>query len=198
MRKIFTCLLSGILFESCLNSASQPSKKELQPLEVSDKLNPDTLDSLVNKKSQGGKKVGFWIEENGHRELYYLDGKRHGIYKSYFPKNNRLEALGQYDNGEPTGLWYYFDESGKILMTEVIRSHRNVTAVRNQHQELLKPKFESYVKIFGENGAVREEGTALYDEDLQIDFYKFGVWKYYDPSGNFVRSEIYKEGKLAE
>jgi len=56
--------------------------------------------------------------------------------------------------------------------------------------------FKSYIKVYHKNGLLAEEGLGLYDESVQIDFYMFGTWKYYDETGKLTREENYKEGKI--
>ena len=63
-------------------------------------------------------KNGLVKEEDGLKEVYYINGKKNGIFKSYYKLNGKLEAIGFYENNNAVGTWYYFDEKSQILMIE--------------------------------------------------------------------------------
>jgi antitoxin component YwqK of YwqJK toxin-antitoxin module len=52
------------------------------------------------------------------------------------------------------------------------------------------------VKLYHDNGLISSEGVAIYEESVQFDFYRFGLWRFYDEQGNLLRTENYPEGKL--
>lgn len=45
-------------------------------------------------------------------ETNYKNGQRNGIYKRY--ENDELRVFGEYTNGEPSGIWFYFTPSGVL------------------------------------------------------------------------------------
>lgn len=60
-----------------------------------------------------GLKDGPWtLVINDHREEgAYLEGRRNGIWRSYYLSTGKLRFKGRYENGEPSGTheWYYPD-----------------------------------------------------------------------------------------
>jgi antitoxin component YwqK of YwqJK toxin-antitoxin module len=156
-----------------------------------------TKDTTINQTDRQGRKQGLWIEDNGLKEVYYLNGKKNGVHKSYFKKTGKLEALGWYEQDKPTGNWYYFDETSRLFLSEQILSENKKLKVKNDEGNFILMPFQSYVKLYHKNGLVAKEGTALYDEDVLIDFYMHGNWKYYDEAGKLIKEENYPEGKAA-
>jgi antitoxin component YwqK of YwqJK toxin-antitoxin module len=152
-----------------------------------DKVNPC---SDCNLTDTSGKKYGLWIEDNGLREVYYNNGLRHGVYRSYSRKGKKLSAFGQFTTGAKSGTWYYFDETSKIIMVERdIQS--NKIEVKRDDGKTIVPKFRSFVSFYHPNGSVREEGLALYNEDIEIDFFKSGLWKKFDEKGKVTESKTH-------
>ena len=143
----------------------------------------------INLLNSNGQKIGLWIENNGLNEVYYKDGKRNGIFKSYYRKNGRLSGFGEYLNGNRTGTWYYFNENSQIVMIESEISNNVDLQILRDDGELVTPEFKSFVSLYYPNGVIKEQGIAFYNEDIEIDFYKYGTWKYYDQSGNLLKTE---------
>ena len=46
---------------------------------------------------------------------YYLNGRKSGIYKAFYP-NGKLLEFGVYGNGVRHGEWTWYNDSGEILM----------------------------------------------------------------------------------
>jgi len=110
-------------------------EKEIEP--VSDE--PTTVSSTGIKAgeyfeyySSGGIKIkgfhnskllreGLWISyyEDGTKwsESYYRDGKREGHSLTFFP-NGEIRYVGEYTNDKKTGVWSFYDETGKLLKEE--------------------------------------------------------------------------------
>jgi len=70
---------------------------------------------------QDGKKHGVWEAHypNGFQwsEHFYQNGLQTGDYKTWHP-NGQLAIEGAYDeNGQPTGIWTFSDETGQIQQT---------------------------------------------------------------------------------
>jgi antitoxin component YwqK of YwqJK toxin-antitoxin module len=145
--------------------------------------------SKINLIDSNGQKIGLWIENDGLIEVYYKDDERNGIFKSYYRKNGKLEAFGEYTNGKRAGIWYYFNEIGQYYMIECDISDNNELQIRRDDGENITPKFKSFISLYYPNGALKEEGIALYNEDIEIDFFKYGTWKYYDTYGELLKTE---------
>lgn len=145
--------------------------------------------SIINSVDNAGQKIGLWVENDGLIEAYYRDGELEGIFKSYYRKNGKLGVFGEYTNGDRTGTWYYFNETGQIYMIECeISKNVNLQVLRDDG-ELITPEFKSFLSFYYPNGNIKEEGVVLFDEDIEIDFFKYGTWKYYDQEGNLLKVE---------
>jgi antitoxin component YwqK of YwqJK toxin-antitoxin module len=142
-----------------------------------------------NQKNAQGKKTGLWIEDNGLREVYYKNNKRDGLYKTYSRKTGKLSALGEYKNGDKSGTWFYFNEKSQLIMIEKELSLNTENSVKRDDGVKITPKFKSYIIFYYTTGNIKEEGVALYDEDIEIDFFKSGQWKYYDKEGKLIKTE---------
>lgn len=80
----------------------------------------DTLKTpLVNQKDKQGRRQGLWIERDGLREIYYRDGLKDGVAKTYFVKTGKLEVLGiEFGDFFRLGPWKYYNEEGKLIKEE--------------------------------------------------------------------------------
>lgn len=73
---------------------------------------------------------------NWRTEIYYMNGKRNGIYKKYVDQTNSTEGIfglrvfGRYEDGMPVGTWYFFDGQGQ-LDYEISNIHRNTDLLYN-------------------------------------------------------------------
>jgi len=108
--KLFYISIWSLLFGSgsALSSSAQEQKQALSETNKIKKEN--ILDLTLNQNDGQAKKNGFWIEENGLKEVYYLHGKKNGVYKSYFKKTKKLEKM------------IYQKGFGTILMKQVVYS----------------------------------------------------------------------------
>ena len=147
--------------------------------------------SDCNQSDSHGKKYGLWIENKGNTYCYYKDNERNGTLISYSRKTGKVNCIGEYSNGKPAGKWYYFDESDHLLFTqENIQSNKSVKRKRDDGAAII-PEFISFVKNYFQNGVMKSEGQVLYDDDIEIDYYETGSWKYYDESGKLVKTETF-------
>ena len=152
---------------------------------------------VPNQSDSLGRKQGLWIEEDGLKEVYYLDGVKDGIYRAYYKKNHRLESFGEFSKGTPSGTWYYFDETGYLILSQRQIQANSSLKVKRDDGQFIVPRLKSHVRIYHKNGQLCREGIALFDEDIQVDYFMFGSWKYYDSEGKLLSEEHYKEGKVA-
>jgi len=189
-------------FIGCNASPSNANGQEQIPSDSikvkQERTQQQTKDTSINKKDSQGKKQGLWIEDNGLKEIYYLNGLKNGVYKSYFQKTGKLEALGWYEQDKSTGNWCYFDEASRLFIVENKLGSNKEIKVRNDEGTFILLPFKSFVKVYHKNGVLAKEGLALYDEDIEIDFYMHAIWKYYDEAGKLIREENYKEGRIAD
>lgn len=91
-----------------------------------------------------------------------------------------MEAIGFYEDDKPVGSWYYFNQAGQILMIEEKKGINKDKQVKGDDGVLIKPKYMSYLKQYDpKTGLLKTEGVALYFEDIEIDYFKYGTWKEY-------------------
>ena len=123
------------------------------------------------------------------KHTIYKDGLKDGVFKVYNRKNEKLSGLGEFTDGEKSGTWYYFDETSHLILIEYdIKENINYTRLRDDGVEVT-PEFTSLVKFYYSNGYIKEEGRVLYSEDIEIDYYKTGIWKYYDETGKLIEGK---------
>ena len=90
----------------------------------------------------------------------------------------RDEVIGFYENNNPVDTWYYFGEKSQILMIEDKKGFNKDKQVKNEDGVSVRPKYESYLKSYNpQTGILKNEGIALYDGDIEIDYFKYGTWK---------------------
>jgi len=175
----FTLLVVGM----ALSSPIQPQTKNDIPAEA--------ICSECNLRNKEGKKVGFWIEDDGYRirENYYKDGVIHGIFRIYDRVHGRtfLGVFGEYKDGNPVGTWYNFGEYGNLVFTE-----REIRKEKVEYNGRLVPVFKSYAVFYYPSGIIKEEGTAQYDQSIWMNFLKRETWKYYDRSGKLIETKDHK------
>lgn len=147
----------------------------------------------VNQLNSKGQKEGYWIEDRGFDtiELYYKDGQKSGLFKSY-SKKGVLSAFGEYINGEITGIWYYFGDRGHLIMVQKDFSINADTIILENGRKYFYPR-KCYTISYYPNGIMEEEGILLWNDDPEMDdVQKYGEWKYYDETGSLVKTKQFK------
>ena len=162
-----------------------------------------------------GKRQGYWeeyyMEPEGQLKSKgkYKDGKKIEEWEYYFT-NNQLQQIGKYTkNGDATGLWKWYYESGKLLREENFRKGLE-DGMMHEYLE------EETIITEGEYIDGKKEGPWLYQhgDHKEVgnyrDDYKHGIWKYYHLTtgelsfeGNFIDGEpdgkhkfYYENGKI--
>ena len=136
-------------------------------------IQPNPIGDPINQKDSSNRKQGFWsyTEQRQHYEVYYKNDTLNGSYKAYY-QNKVLAGIGTYYKGREIGIWYSFNEIGRLYLE--VSKIKYTTRKINQK--------EAYVKTYYDNGNCKEEGYAKYD-DIEIDYEKIGVWKKYNKNG---------------
>jgi antitoxin component YwqK of YwqJK toxin-antitoxin module len=142
---------------------------------------------------------------------YYPDGKLERKFKGLAGGRYLMETY--YSTGllrskivyfrKDAIFWNEYYENGLVEYTEKYNSHF-LLLYRRSYSETGKPQtiFElaskrknTYShKEYYENGAVREEGAMVFNDDV-VDYKREGTWKIYDESGNLARLEEYIHGE---
>lgn len=140
----------------------------------------EVLYSAESCDRNGSQKNGLILEDYGLSEYYYKGGKKNGIFKSYFKRNRKLHILGFYKDDEPVGNWFFFNQEGGIYLIEHIKGANKSKEVRRADGVMVKPPFMSYRKEYdSKTGEVKREGLALFYENVEDGFYRYGYWKEY-------------------
>lgn len=201
-KSIAMLVIVSLLFDNCNAPSYDRNRQEETPTgtitNYQEQIQQQDKDTTINKKDSQERKQGLWIEDNGLKEVYYLNGLKNSVYKVYFAKTGKLEVLGWYQQDKPIGDWYYFDETSRLFMIEKPSGENKEIRVRNDEGAFILLPFKSYVKLYNKNGTIAKEGLALYDEDIQIEFYMYGDWKYYDETGKLIKEENFLQGKIAD
>ena len=71
----------------------------------------------INQLNINGKKDGLWIDSTKYRiyESYYRDGVLSGVSKKY-NSEGRLLTFGEYKEGKRSGKWFFFENTGYLVM----------------------------------------------------------------------------------
>ena len=106
------------------------------------------------------------------------DGHKHGRWVSYYGSDSTtVYSKGRYKHGEERGKWRYFYEDGTRAKKEIYR--RNQIKTTNYHP----------------NGKVRSSGQARLEDNPQaVEYFYFGDWKFYTPSGHLHKIVRYERG----
>ena len=150
------------------------------------KLKDMSPNEFINQTDKSGLRYGLWKDNLKGVLAYYKKGKLNGVFRVFSKKTGKLSCFGEYANGLRTGNWFYFNEDSQLVMIEKDISVNTDKIKKDDGKEII-PKFKSYVIIYYRNGSVKEEGTALYNEDIEMDFFKTGIWKYYDKKGLILK-----------
>ena len=143
---------------------------------------PDT-----NYIDSNNLKQGFWriCREKLCYDAYYVNDTLNGVFKTYY-QNKMISSFGLYNKGKMIGVWYYFDETGRLLMEVSQIESKGYVLKKDIDSTAYTTK--SFIKIFYLNGVCKEEGFAIYD-DVEIDFERIGKWEYYDEKGRTQKIE---------
>lgn len=152
----------------------------------------------VNQFDSEGLKLGPWIKEmswNNNEvieEAYYKHGIKHGVYMLH--ERGKLLYIGEYNNGEKTGVWYCFDMG--ILMGKIYDFHPNTDHwVYYYHDNGRKfkhyPKYQAYFIAYYPNGCKKQEGPCLFDESFEIDCFYLGRHVFYTEDEDVKEIRIY-------
>jgi len=147
----------------------------------------------VNQLNSKGQKEGFWKENLDYQitETYYHNGVKSGIFKA-FSKNKELSCLGEYHNGEITGIWYYFGDYGHIMMIQKNFQKNTYQTPAEHHAQGICP-YRCYCVGYYPNGNKESEGILLWNISPESDFtFEYGEWKYYDENGKLTKTKVFK------
>lgn len=166
-------------------------------------------DTSHNFTDATGKKQGKWIILNSmiHKPDYtdnqkveegkYIDSKKIGIWKEYYPNNN-LKSKITYENNRPSGYAIMYHDNGKIKEEGLWKNNRWVGDYKlyyenGQVQQEFKfnatGKREGSQKYYHENGQTMIEGNWAGGREA-------GVVKEYYENGDIKSEKNFNDGNI--
>ena len=163
----------------------------------------------INFTDANDRKQGKWIIYNSmaHRPNYsdeqkveegiYMDGKRIGIWKEYYP-NGVLKSRITYENGRPSGYAIMYHDNGKIKEEGLWQNSRWVGnyklyydngQVQQEFNFNQNGKREGEQKYYFENGQLMIEGNWVAGNES-------GVIKEYYENGDIREEKNFNNGKF--
>lgn len=91
------------------------------------------------------------------------------------PGKNYLNTVGYFANAKRTGIWYIYNDSGKLIMDETFDNDK------------LNGVYRTYSAV----GTVYIQGNYINDV-------RQGDWNMLTPSGDVIRTDVYKNGKIVK
>ena len=157
--------------------------------------------SNINQYDDNGQKKGFWRYTfwDSVDELYYNNGLRVGVFRSYECHNedntppflSLLSVLkDDYEVSE-----YHFGEEGHLLY--FLKDFKENTYPMPIERELsCYPEYQCYCVKYHLNGFKESEGILIcnyYYSDSEEDIlYEYGEWKYYSDNGELIKTKYFR------
>ena len=146
----------------------------------------------MNRVNDLGQREGYWRDSLGEgitHELYYKGGKKDGLFKCF--SRNDLFVLGEYTADNISGTWYVFGDEG-----ELVSIHNSIEFSKDSIYTgypccRIFYKYKCYRIDYYPGGGVEKEGYMVCDEEFEIEIWEIGKWKYYDESGNLIKTKDY-------
>lgn len=112
------------------------------------------------------------------REGEYVDGKKHGLWVSYFADGTKMNE-GHYSNGQKNGAWTLYHPNGN----------------KKSEANFVDGKYTGLYTSYHENGQRRWQGRYNEITGTSADGTKDGVWLDYEEDGETVRRRMtYRRG----
>ncbi|HZO91781.1 MAG TPA: hypothetical protein VFB38_25920 [Chthonomonadaceae bacterium] len=116
------------------------------------------------------------------RDGEYVDGKKHGLWVSYFANGNKMSE-GTYRKGKKEGRWVQYWPNGN----------------KKSEATFVDGKYTGYYVCYYENGNKQWEGYYNPIRGNSADGTKEGAWLTYDKeTGEVSRRITYKRGSRAK
>jgi antitoxin component YwqK of YwqJK toxin-antitoxin module len=163
----------------------------------------------INFTDALGKRQGKWVifnkmvnkpnykDDQKVEEGKYVDSKKNGIWKEFFPNNN-LKSKIPYENNRPSGYAVIYNENGKIKEEGMWKNNRWVGAYKlyydnGQVQQAFtfnsSGKREGHQQYFYENGNVMIDGNWAAGKEA-------GILKEYYENGDIKSEKNFNDGTV--
>ena len=124
----------------------------------------------------------------------YKNGKKHGQFVFYHFGSNQVESQGQYDEGQRSGLWEFYNEAGAVMQrVDFAGDDFHVLEYTNFDGEMIVKDGTGNWQLFVGSGV---KGVVLTARFFKGE--RSGKWIYKYSSGKRILSESYKNGELIE
>jgi hypothetical protein len=156
--------------------------------DVKSEIKPDFEEALVallieypearlNNENDLGK-IGFCVEASpaGITVGNYMGNQVIGKFEVLNRKTGKIQYSDSIVNGISAGPIKAFHNNGKLAYS-IHQIEKVDTIINSGYYKDYKPELKGYLKIYNETGEIVEEGTAYYDESIELDFFKGNDWK---------------------
>jgi hypothetical protein len=179
MKKIAIFVVLGALLTSCQIGQKKDVKSEVKPdfKEALVALLIEYPQARLNNENDMGK-IGFCAESspNGIIVGNYMGNQIIGKFEVFNRKNGAISYSDSIVNGISVGPIKAFHNNGNLAYS--IRQIEKVdTIINSDYYKDYNPELRGYLKIYNEKGVIIEEGTAYYDESIELDFFKGKNWR---------------------
>lgn len=134
-------------------------------------------EARLNNENDVGK-LGFCVEAHpgGIITANYTYDKINGLLEVYNRTTGEIQYIDSIVNGKSVGPIKAYNENGNLAYT-IKNIAPSDTIINSEYYKNYRPKYKGYLKIYGDKEKVIEEGTAFYDESIEVDFVKGKNWK---------------------
>lgn len=175
MKQLFVLFLLVFCFETAFSQYGMPNSNLLDDNE---------------------RKDGFWVEhysECHDHYHYYRHGVEHGVAWGYNPCKSTLIYFGEFNNGEMSGTWLWFDDNNRLLW-KFFDFKDTTTLIPIVHKFAVKyAPHNCYCIDYHSNGRIKSEGRWFFFTSPEMDDTgEYGMWQYYNEDGCLVETKFFE------
>jgi hypothetical protein len=178
MNKSITITFLVLIMFSCQTDKMKIIENEKKPefKEALIELLIKYPEARLNNENDVGK-IGFGVEADpgGILIANYTYGKIDGVYEVYNRKTGKIQYIDSTIIGKSIGPILAFGENGQLVYT-IYEMENTDTIINNDRYTNYRPTTKGYLTIYDSENNIIEEGTAFYDESIEIDFAKGNDW----------------------
>jgi antitoxin component YwqK of YwqJK toxin-antitoxin module len=162
----------------------------------------------INVTDASGQRQGYWRIKNAEKNLpgyepeqvveegKYINGKKEGVWKQYFP-NDKLKSEITYVNNIPNGYSKFYYKNGNISEEGIWKINKWDGSYKYYYENgqiaydwnFLNGKREGKQKYYYENGQVHYDGEWSGGQEN-------GVLKEYSEDGQLMAEKVYNKGRI--
>jgi subtilase family serine protease len=178
MKKLLQIFVISILTIGCQTdnqSKKQDEKPDFKTALI--ELLKEYPEARLNNENDVGK-LGFCVEAHpgGIITANYTYDKINGRLEVYNRTTGEIQYIDSIVNGKSVGPIKAYNENGNLAYT-IKNIAPSDTIINSEFYKNYRPSNRGYLIIFDDQGQIIEEGTAYYDESIEVDFVKGKDWK---------------------